>query len=154
MNDIKKHKGDGHRGRLRDKFLLSGLSGFHDYEIIELLLSLGMPRKDCKPSAKEALRTFKTLQGVFEASKNELCSISGIGPVNCFGLRLIKAVSDRYLKNKALESLPLTNSSDLINFLKMNIRDRETERFCAVFHRLKVDHVDLWQMHVLINPDE
>ncbi len=45
----------GHRKRLREKFLRSGLSGFHDYEIVELLLTLGSPRKDCKPQAKEAL---------------------------------------------------------------------------------------------------
>ncbi len=42
----------GHRKRLRDKFLKSGLAGFHDYEIVELLLSLGTPRKDCKVPAK------------------------------------------------------------------------------------------------------
>ena len=46
------HKGKGHRGRLREKFLSSGLIGFHDYEIIELLLTLATPRKDCKQQAK------------------------------------------------------------------------------------------------------
>jgi len=44
----KKSKGEGHRKRLRDKFLNSGLEAFHDYEIVELLLILGTPRKDCK----------------------------------------------------------------------------------------------------------
>ena len=58
----------GHRKRLREKFLKSGLSGFHDYEIIELLLSLGTPRKDCKVPAKEALKKYQTLRGVMEAS--------------------------------------------------------------------------------------
>ena len=64
----KPHKGEGHRGRLREKFLASGLDGFHDYEVIELLLTLATPRKDCKEQAKAALRRFKTLQGVIEAS--------------------------------------------------------------------------------------
>jgi DNA repair protein RadC len=41
-------KGQGHRKRLRERFIKGGLSGFHDYEIVELLLSLGTPRKDCK----------------------------------------------------------------------------------------------------------
>jgi len=45
----------GHRQRLRNKFLKSGLEGFHDYEIIELLLTIGTPRKDCKQPAKNAL---------------------------------------------------------------------------------------------------
>ena len=74
------HKGAGHRGRLREKFLASGLDGFHDYEVIELLLTLGMPRKDCKTPAKAALKRFKTLQGVFEATPRELCEVDGIGP--------------------------------------------------------------------------
>ena len=53
---------EGHRKRLREKFFKSGLKGFHDYEIIELLLTLGTPRKDCKQQAKEAIRRFKSLR--------------------------------------------------------------------------------------------
>ena len=57
-------RAEGHRKRLRDKFVKSGLGGFHDYEIVELLLTLGSPRKDCKQPAKEAIKKFKTLRGV------------------------------------------------------------------------------------------
>jgi DNA repair protein RadC len=59
------HKGAGHRNRLREKFLKSGLKGFHDYEVIELLLSLNTPRKDCKQSAKMLLKRFGSFQAVF-----------------------------------------------------------------------------------------
>ena len=41
-----------------------GLEGFQDYEIVELLLTLGTPRRDCKQAAKEAIKKFKTLRGV------------------------------------------------------------------------------------------
>ena len=98
----KEHKGAGHRQRLRQRFLESGLEGFHDYEVIELLLTLGTPRKDCKDAAKEALKKFKTLQGVLEASGDELCEIEGIGPKNSFGIKLIKAVADRFLEKKII----------------------------------------------------
>ena len=54
----------GHRKRLREKFIKSGLASFADYEVVELLLSLGTPRKDCKPQAKEAIKRFKTRRGV------------------------------------------------------------------------------------------
>ena len=80
----KPHKGEGHRGRLREKFLTSGLDGFHDYEVIELLLTLATPRKDCKDQAKAALRRFKTLQGVIEATPERLQEIKGIGPKKYF----------------------------------------------------------------------
>ena len=46
---------EGHRGRLRNRFLMSGLSGFQDYEILELLLTYVIVRKDCKVMAKELL---------------------------------------------------------------------------------------------------
>jgi DNA repair protein RadC len=51
-------KNEGHRGRLRTRFLQSGLNGFLDYEIVELLLTLGTPRKDCKQMAKAAIKKF------------------------------------------------------------------------------------------------
>ena len=49
----------GHRKRLRERFLKSGLDGFHDYEVVELLLSLGIPRRDCKLPAKEAIKKLR-----------------------------------------------------------------------------------------------
>ena len=55
---------EGHRKRLRERFNQSGLAGFLDYEIVELLLTLGTSRKDCKQQAKEAINRFKTLRGV------------------------------------------------------------------------------------------
>ena len=79
------HKGDGHRSRLRERFVSGGLDGFHDYEVIELLLTLGTPRKDCKEAAKAALKRFKTLQGVFEASSRELEEVEGLGPKTASG---------------------------------------------------------------------
>lgn len=83
----------GHRHRLRDKFLQGGLNGFLDYEIVELLLTLGTPRKDCKMAAKEALKRFKMLRGVLEAEDDELLEIKGIGPHNIFGIKLVQEVA-------------------------------------------------------------
>lgn len=80
----------GHRKRLREKFIKSGLTGFADYEVVELLLSLGTPRKDCKPLAKEAIKKFKTLRGVLSASMEELQQIKGIGPHSAFGIKLCR----------------------------------------------------------------
>jgi len=62
----------GHRSRLRQKFLDYGIIGFQDYEVVELLLTLGSPRCDCKPQAKAALKKFKSLRGVLEAPLEEL----------------------------------------------------------------------------------
>jgi len=52
-------------------------------------------------------------------------------------MKLIRDVAKRYLKTKALDSLPLKNSSHVIDYLKMNIRDRETECFSVIFLNAK-----------------
>ena len=133
MGEKKHHKGQGHRQRLRERFLESGLAGFHDYEVIELLLTLATPQKDCKDAAKAALAKFKTLQGVLEASGYELCQIGGIGPKNSFGLKLIKAVSDRYREKKLIKKNPVNNSRELFDYLNHSIRDKTREYFKIIF---------------------
>ena len=127
------HKGDGHRKRLREKFLNSGLLGFHDYEVIELLLTLGTPRKDCKNAAKSALKRFKTLQGVIEASVKELCQVDGIGPKNLFGVKLIKEVADRYLEKRLIEKDNVSNSKELFDYLYYSMRDISRECFKVIY---------------------
>ncbi|MDD5529204.1 MAG: DNA repair protein RadC [bacterium] len=95
-----KRKLNGHRKRLRDKFMKSGFSGFKDYEIVELLLTVGTPRKDCKIQAKEAITKFKTLRGVLEAHSEELQTIKGIGPSNIFGIKLIQKSAEELFKER------------------------------------------------------
>ena len=125
---------NGHRKRLRDKFLKAGnLDAFGDYEIIELLLTLATPRKDCKLTAKKALKKFKNLQGVFEASSFELQSIEGIGKANVFGLKFIKSIAKRYLKEKALKQDVVNNPKLFLDFLNYHIKDKHKELFVCLF---------------------
>jgi DNA repair protein RadC len=128
-----KHKGEGHRARLRERFLSSGLDGFLDYEVIELLLTLATPRKDCKDAAKQALLKFKTLQGVFEAEPAQLMDVPGIGPKNMLGLKLIKAVVERFLAKKVMGRDAIANSGELYAYLNGAIRDKTRECFVGVF---------------------
>lgn len=133
MVKSKLHKGAGHRQRLREKFLGSGLDGFHDYEVIELLLTIGTPRKDCKDMAKAALKKFKTLQGVFEASSRELLQIKGIGEKNLFGVKLIKAVAERYLNASLMGKNPINSSKELYAYLTASMRDKSRECFKVIY---------------------
>jgi DNA repair protein RadC len=133
MMQKKAHKGEGHRQRLRERFLAGGLDGFHDYEVIELLLTLAMPRKDCKDTAKEALKRFKTLQGVLEATPRELCKVKGIGPKNLLGLKLIKAVAERYLEKKLIHKDAINDSKALFDYLHHSIGDKNREFFKVIF---------------------
>ena len=98
----------GHRKRLRDRFLQGELDGFLDYEVIELLLTLGTPRRDCKQIAKEAIERFEDLRGVLDVSFEELQQIRGIGPMNIFGLKFFQAISERCAKERIPKKTPLT----------------------------------------------
>ncbi len=133
MDSDHSHKGKGHRQRLRDRFLAAGLDGFHDYEVIELLLTLGTPRKDCKDAAKAALSRFKSLQGVIEASPEELCEVKGLGTKNIIGIKMIRAVAERYLKKKLIGKDLISNSKELFDYLYHSLRDKQRESFNAVF---------------------
>ncbi|MFH1639268.1 MAG: DNA repair protein RadC [Chloroflexota bacterium] len=117
----------GHRKRLREKFIQAGLGAFHDYEIIELLLTLGSPRRDCKQPAKEALKRFKTLRGVLEASPQELQEIDGIGPHNAFGIRLVQEVAREFLKEKLPEKPVFSSSGEIFDYLYHAMRDLKKE---------------------------
>ena len=128
-----KFQSEGHRQRLRDKFLKSGLDGFHDYEIIELLLTLGTPRKDCKRAAKEAMKKFGTLSGVLEADQASLKEIKGIGDNNVFGIKIAQAISVRLLKDRIQSMEFLTSSDEVLDYLKTNLRDRKREVFMVLF---------------------
>ena len=123
----------GHRKRLREKFIKSGLAGFHDYEIIELLLTLGSPRKDCKPQAKEAIKRFKTLRGVLEASPEELQQIEGIGPYSAFGIKLVQEVARKYLKEKIMDKPIYKSAQEIFDYLYHSMRDLKKEVFKVIY---------------------
>ena len=124
---------EGHRARLRAKFLKSGLSALNDYEIVELLLTLGQPRKDCKQAAKEAIKRFKNLRGVLEAPAEELEKIPGIGPVNSFGIKFLREASSEYLKQKAVGKSVLNSEKAVLDYLYQSMSGLKKEVFRVLF---------------------
>jgi len=127
-----KHIGAGHRKRLRDRFLQSGLDGFLDYEIIELLLTLGTPRKDCKQIAKAAIKQFKGLRGALDASLDELQTIKGIGPSNAFGIKLFQSISERYAKEKLSSKISLASPQKVADYLREKLGREKKEHFVVL----------------------
>lgn len=119
----------GHRQRLRQKFIEAGLSGFLDYEIVELLLTLGTPRRDCKQMAKDAIKVFGSLANVLDATTQDLTKIKGIGPSNAFGIKLVGAVSEIYSKQKLEVSMRLDNQQKVYNYLRKKIGNKKKEHF-------------------------
>jgi len=124
---------EGHRKRLRERFNQSGLAGFLDYEIVELLLTLGTPRSDCKPQAKEAIKRFKTLRGVLEAPPEELLKIKGIGPTHVFVIKFMQDVAREFLKEQVLDKPYCRSSREVFDYLYHSMRDLKKEVFKVLF---------------------
>jgi DNA repair protein RadC len=124
-----KYPNAGHRKRLRNRFLQSGLDGFLDYEIVELLLTLGTPRKDCKQMAKQAIKKFGGLRGALDASFEELRQIKGIGQSNAFGVKLFQAIAERYAKEKLPKKISLTCPEAATLYLQKKIGGMKKEHF-------------------------
>ena len=122
----------GHYSRLRQRFLLGGIDGFLDYEVVELLLKLADNRRDQKITAKLLLNTFNSLRGVLEASPEQLKKIKGIGDANIFGLKLVQSVARRYLKEQIIGENYIQSSENVLDYLRHNLRDRRREVFLVV----------------------
>jgi len=143
---------EGHRQRLRQRFLQTGLDGLLDYEIIELLLTLGTPRKDCKQMAKEAIEKFGGLKNTLDASISELQHVKGIGPTNAFGLKLFQAISQRYEKENIQDKILLNSSKAVADYLCKSIGREMKEHFVMLCldsrnNLIKIDEISVGSLN-------
>jgi len=119
----------GHRQRIRERFLKSGLAGFADYEVVELLLTLAIPRSDVKQPAKALIARFGDLRGILDAPIEELRAVSGIGTVAPVALQIIKAAATLYLRQGVEGRDSLADPIRLTEFWRMRIGALPNEVF-------------------------
>ena len=138
----------------------AGLDGFLDYEVVELLLTLGTPRKDCKQIAKKTIKKFKGLQGALDASPEELQQVKGIGSLNLFGLKLFQAVSERYRKGKIFKKNLLTSPKAVAGYLREKLGRKKKEYFVILSldsrnNLIKISDISIGTLNAnLVHPRE
>ncbi len=124
------------------------MSALADYEVIELILTLGTPRRDCKPAAKAAIKRFKTFRGVLEASAAELEEVEGIGPANSIGIRLVAEAAREFLKERAVEHPVCGTAQQVYDYLYASMGGLKKEVFKVLYldsqNRI-IEIVDLFQ---------
>jgi len=152
----------GHRARLRARLLEAGAESLPDYELLEFLLYAANPRGDTKPLAKDLLKRFGGIAGVFGASREALASVPGVGDAAAAQILAVRAAATRMLRGE-LAARPVIGSWDkLLDYCTTAVGFAESEEFRLLFldrkngliaderqQRGTVDHVPVYPREVV-----
>lgn len=86
---------DGHREKMRRRFLKGGLDNFADHEALELLLYYAIPRKDTNPIAHTLMNRYGSLSAVLAAPAEDLKKVEGIGESAAVLLKLAAQIGTK-----------------------------------------------------------
>lgn len=135
----------GHRQRLKQKFDAKGESAFHDYELLELLLFSVIPRTDVKPIAKDLLKEFGSLLGVFSATPMALKKVKGVGDAVVHVLKLTHTLIGRSIQQDLLGKTVLQSWQQVIDYCTARMAFSQQEQLRLLFldqkNQLIVDEV-------------
>ena len=123
---------EGHRQRLKERFLKDGLSGFEDHNILELLLFYSVPRADTNEIGHRLLKKFGSLSQVFDASVEELCQVKGIGIHSATLIKLIPQLCGAYSTDKTKNITILNSTKDLGEYFIPRFMDKMDEEIHMV----------------------
>ena len=126
-----------HRKRIRERFLNSSGKGLSDYELIELLLTYAIPRRDVKPVAKQLYKKFGGLRGILDCSREELEKIEGIGPASYTLILLIKEIVINYFEENMVKRDVLSSPGYVAEFAKAKLSGLKDEVFLCIFVNTK-----------------
>lgn len=109
---------DGHRQRMRERFLKTGIEGFSDHEVLEMLLFYCVPRKDTNEIAHNLINHFGSYTQVLQASLSELEKVEGVGRSIAMYIAILRE-SYRYLAISKPRTNPVIDSYDhLISYMR------------------------------------
>jgi len=117
----------GHRSRLRVRFNKTGRKSLADYEMLELLLTYSIPRKDTKTFSKDLINQFGSFAAVFDQPRERLLEIKGIGPETATFLMAVRASMVRYFEQKAEIADIISKPEDITKFVKLHIGANQRE---------------------------
>ncbi len=139
----------GHRQRLRERFILSEGRDMADYELIELLLTLAIPRRDVKPLAKKLIQEFSSFAGAINAPEHQLREVKGVTDNVVTVFKIVKASSQRLTwQNLSSDELPiLMNTDNLIDYCRGTMAYAEVEELHLLYldAKLKLQSCELIQ---------
>ncbi len=136
-----------HRKRLRERFQKTGAEGMYDYELLELLLTYSIPRRDVKPVAKMLIGKFGSLSGVLDADRRELEGLKGVGAMSATLIRLVKELYGSYLAENMKRGDILSSPEAVLKFLRVRLAGLVNEAFMVIFMNVKNEVIDYTILH-------
>ena len=134
MSEDKKVKShEGHRKRLRERFFKGGRSALADYELLELLLTYVIPRRDTKPIAKDLLRKHRSLNSVLNQPVDKFEEIEGIGPQASTFLAVIHACIERYLEQRVERKRSVSSPQEVMQFARARLGAKARECIMVLY---------------------
>jgi DNA repair protein RadC len=124
---------DGHRARLRARFLAGGPEAIAEHELIEMTLFLALPRRDTKPLARALLARFGSYAAAISASVPDLLEIEGLGEAGVAALKTVQAAAQRLARAEVLHRPVLNNWDRLIDYLQTVMARERIEQFRVLF---------------------
>lgn len=123
----------GHRDRLRERFVQGGADALADYELLELLLFMAIPRRDVKPLAKDLIKRFDNLAGVLNAPLPALAEFDGLSETSAIALIAVGSASQRMLKQDMLNKPVLNSGARLMDYCRATLAHEPREHFRLLF---------------------
>jgi DNA repair protein RadC len=122
----------GHRQRLRKRFLESGGDGLPDYELLEFLMTLAIPRRDTKPLAKALLDRFRSYAEVIAATPEALAEF-GLSETGIAALKIVEASAVRLSQRRAVGNTVLSSWQKVLDYCHAAMARRPNEHFRILF---------------------
>lgn len=107
---------NGHRQRMRDTYRAVGIDGMDDAKVLELYLSLAIPRKDVRELSYKLINTFGSLKDVFNADVTRLMTVDGIGENTAVLISLCNDIQHRIIENDGKDMEYVRTTNDCIDF--------------------------------------
>ncbi len=126
----------GHRERLREKVLAATMPlapEIKDYEVLEFLLALAIPRKDVKPLAKVLISRFKDLAGVLAADPSDLMKIAGVKETTAAAIKTVYICMHRAAKNRISKEPIVASWSQLLDYCRITFGYEKIEKAAVLY---------------------
>lgn len=115
----KKNLHEGHRQRVRNRYLKTGIEAMDEHNIIEFLLFFGVPYKDTNEIAHRLIDKFGNINAILDAPVEELQTVEGIGENAAALIKLVRDIAVMYGQKSAEKELDLSTESGINNYLAM-----------------------------------